>query len=263
MLTRFDVARSALLRMSSTPTNYWLGPIVDASLGAACLGLGLRRGVPAPYIALLILAGLVLFSFMEYAFHRWVFHGPAKIIALGHAAHHRTPRGYESVPFFVPALVLACLIAVCAIWMPVAFASILASGATLGYVAYGIAHFMVHRGLSRYPAMRPWAAHHHIHHRFPITTSGLPALCGTSFSEPDSPLRRQGPRGEDARTTWRADPRSAARLGSPPGTPPSGTSKPAGIRRSSSMWGTEACPSCKARIRKLVDESHQLFLSIC
>jgi len=43
-------------------------------------------------------------------------------MARGHAAHHLAPRGYEALPFFVPALVLSGVTGLCALWMPAAYA---------------------------------------------------------------------------------------------------------------------------------------------
>ena len=76
-------------RLTRTRANYWLEPALDSALAWALLVEGLRRHVPWPLAALLFLAGVFAFSFMEYVVHRWVFHGPLQTFARGHAAHHR------------------------------------------------------------------------------------------------------------------------------------------------------------------------------
>lgn len=173
-------------RLTRTRVNYWLEPALDSALVWALLAEGLRRHVPVPLAALLFLAGLFVFSFMEYVVHRWVFHGPLQTFARGHAAHHREPRGYDALPFFVPALVLAAVIGLCALWMPAPDALVLASGIALGYVAYGIGHFAIHHRRFRHPLLRGWAARHHVHHYHPdrnygVTSALWDALLGTRY----------------------------------------------------------------------------------
>jgi len=175
-----------VVRLSRTRLNYWLEPVLDTALGCTLLVQGLRRHVPAAHAALLVLTGLLVYSFMEYVVHRWVFHGPLQAFARGHAAHHREPRGYDALPFFVPALVLAAVIALCLSWMDSAHAYLLASGIAFGYVAYGSCHFLIHHRRFRHPLLRAWAARHHIHHHHPernygVTSELWDALLGTRY----------------------------------------------------------------------------------
>jgi sterol desaturase/sphingolipid hydroxylase (fatty acid hydroxylase superfamily) len=163
----------ALYRLSRTRANYWLEPLLDTLLGAALLGAGLRRHVPLAEALSLAAAGLFLFSFMEYIFHRWVFHGPLQTMARGHASHHADPLGYDALPFFVPALVLSCVVAAGALLAPAADVWLIASGIAFGYVAYGLAHFMIHHRRFRHAWLRRWAARHHIHHHHPETNFGV------------------------------------------------------------------------------------------
>lgn len=177
----------ALFRLSRTRANYWLEPVLDTLLGAAMLGAGLRHHVPLPAAVMLVLLGLFLFSFMEYVVHRWVFHGPLQPMARGHASHHADPRGYDSLPFFLPALVLFCVVAAGALIAPAADMWLIASGVAFGYVAYGVAHFMIHHRRFRNARLRRWAARHHIHHHHPernfgVTTPLWDALMGTGYA---------------------------------------------------------------------------------
>ena len=160
----------AVFRLSRTRANYWLESVLDTLLGVALLSAGLRHHVPLAAAVALILLGLFLFSFMEYVFHRWVFHGPLRPMARGHASHHADPRGYDSLPFFLPALVLFCVVALCALLAPAPDVWLLASGIAFGYVAYGVAHFMIH------------------HRRF---RSALAAALGRAPSHSPSPSRAQ------------------------------------------------------------------------
>jgi sterol desaturase/sphingolipid hydroxylase (fatty acid hydroxylase superfamily) len=166
-------ALDALYRLSRTRANYWLESALDAALALALLGAGLARQAGLPRAALLVLAGLFLYSFMEYVFHRWVFHGPLQTMAQGHASHHANPGGYDSMPFFLPALVLSCVIGAGVMLAPAADVWLVASGIAFGYVAYGIVHFMIHHRRFRRAALRRWAARHHIHHHHPACNFGV------------------------------------------------------------------------------------------
>lgn len=176
----------AVLRLSRTRANYWLESVLDTLLGVALLSAGLWHHVALPAAAALIVLGLFLFTFMEYVFHRWVFHGPLQPTARGHASHHADPRGYDSLPFFVPALVLFCVVALCAMFAPAPDVWLLASGIAFGYVAYGLAHFMIHHRRFRNARLRRWAARHLIHHHHPgfnfgVTTALWDALLATGY----------------------------------------------------------------------------------
>jgi sterol desaturase/sphingolipid hydroxylase (fatty acid hydroxylase superfamily) len=175
-----------LVRLTRSRVNYWLEPILDTALACALLAEGLRRDIRVPHAVLLVLAGLFVFSFMEYVVHRWVFHGPLQAFARGHAAHHLEPRGYDALPFFVPAVVLAAVIGLFLPWLRAADAFVLAAGIAFGYVAYGGCHFLIHHRRFRHPLLRAWAARHHIHHHHPernfgVTSALWDALLGTRY----------------------------------------------------------------------------------
>ena len=177
----------ALFRLSRTRANYWLESVLDTLLGVALLSAGLRHHVALPGAVLLVLLGLFLFSFMEYVFHRWVFHGPLQPMARGHASHHAEPRGYDSLPFFLPALVLFCVVELCSLFAPAADVWLLAGGIAFGYVAYGLGHFMIHHRRFRRARLRDWAARHHVHHHHPdrnfgVTTALWDVVLGTRYA---------------------------------------------------------------------------------
>ena len=189
-----DGVLDAMVRLSRTRANYWLEFVLDTALGATLLGEGLRRHNPSLVVVLLILLGLLVFTFIEYCAHRWLFHGSPQIFAHGHTAHHGNPLGYDSVPFFLPALILLGLIGHCLLLMPVSAALLLTGGIAFGYVAYGFSHFMIHHMRFRHSLMRRWAAYHHIHHYHPdcnygVTTPLWDVLLGTRYASTRSIAR--------------------------------------------------------------------------
>ena len=164
----------AIVRMSSTRANYWAEVVVDSALGVVLLLEGWRHLDGGPLLATLICAlGLFAFSFIEYFFHRWMFHTRIPLFAQGHQMHHEHPLGYDSLPFFLPGVVLLLLTGVFMAIMPDGMALLLAGSITMGYIAYGLSHFIIHHVRFKHPLLRRWAGSHHVHHYHPETNYGL------------------------------------------------------------------------------------------
>lgn len=172
-----SVARRVLdgiVRMSSTATNYWVEVVIDALLCLMLLAEGWRHLQGNPLQAVLAIGlGLLAFSFIEYFFHRWMFHTRVPLFAQGHHQHHQKPLGYDSLPFFLPAAVLLTLTGLMVCLMPTGFALLMAGAVTLGYIAYGLSHFTIHHVRFRHPLLRRWAAAHHVHHYHPHSNFGV------------------------------------------------------------------------------------------
>jgi sterol desaturase/sphingolipid hydroxylase (fatty acid hydroxylase superfamily) len=163
-----------IVRLSRTKTNYWAEVVIDALFGIALIAFGIRMS-SAPFEAVVstLLTGLLAFSFMEYFCHRWLFHGPIAIFKDGHASHHNDPRGYDALPFFIPPLVLMGLIAILVSFLPTAYTCLLSGAMAIGYVIYGLSHFVIHHVRFQLPFVRNWAARHHIHHFHPERNFGV------------------------------------------------------------------------------------------
>jgi len=164
----------AIVRMSSTRTNYWAELGVDTTLGALLVVEGWRLHAGSPLVALLAIGlGLFAFSFIEYFFHRWMFHTRVPLFEQGHRTHHEQPLGYDSLPFFLPAVVLLTLAGLFMLIMPTGFALLMAGAITFGYITYGLSHFTIHHVRFKHPWLRRWAGAHHIHHYHPDSNFGL------------------------------------------------------------------------------------------
>jgi len=175
-----DIVRSlnvlpAIARLSRTRMNSRVGLALDTAVACALLYVGIWRHDDYPITApLIILSGLLLFSFIEYGFHRWLFHGSAQgILEQGHRRHHQNPVGYDSLPFFLPPLGILGLAALFATILPAAFALLLAGGLAAGYALYGLSHYAIHGVRFSSPPARRWAANHHIHHHHPDKNFGV------------------------------------------------------------------------------------------
>ncbi|MEO9214748.1 MAG: sterol desaturase family protein [Rhodanobacter sp.] len=160
--------------MSSTRTNYWTELGVDTTLGLLLVVEGWRLHAGSPLTALLAVGlGLFAFSFIEYFFHRWMFHTRVPLFEQGHRTHHEQPLGYDSLPFFLPAVVLLTLAGLFALIMPTGFALLMAGAITFGYIIYGLSHFIIHHVRFKHPWLRRWAGAHHVHHYHPDSNFGL------------------------------------------------------------------------------------------
>lgn len=179
-LTMQTLSRSGLegiARLSSTRTNYWVEVVVDSALGIALLVMGARLGAGGVLgVALAVALGLFAFSFIEYFFHRWMFHTHIPLFEQGHRKHHENPLGYDSLPFFLPAMVLMVLTALLASVLPTGFVLVLMGAVTMGYVAYGLSHFAIHHMRFKQAWLRRWAGAHQIHHFHPETNFGVTTL---------------------------------------------------------------------------------------
>lgn len=188
----------SIIRMSTTRANYWLEFAFTGSLATALLGAGVHQH-RGSWLAdfLTVIAGLLAFSFIEYLFHRWIFHGPESMYRRGHDAHHRDPLGYDALPFFLPSAILLGLTLAFAIVMPASRACLLGGSIAFGYVAYGLSHFAIHATRFRMPWMRQWAANHHVHHHHPhgnfgVTTPLWDYVLGTRYERKSQSRRTEG-----------------------------------------------------------------------
>jgi sterol desaturase/sphingolipid hydroxylase (fatty acid hydroxylase superfamily) len=170
----FGTLRQSLERLSATRVNGQLGLVADTSVSIGLLVVGLRAtSLHAPAALTLVLLGLIAFSFVEYGFHRWLFHGRAAPFEEGHRRHHDVPEGDDSLPFFFAPIGILVLTALLAIALPNGIAVLFAGGFASGYASYGLSHTIMHRRRFRSALLRRWAAAHHIHHHHPDSNFGV------------------------------------------------------------------------------------------
>ncbi len=170
----FDRAVAPIVRMSETRANHIGSLITDVLVGAALVWTGLHHIGAHPGMALLAFgAGLLLFSWVEYGFHRWLMHGSMPLVEPGHRRHHEHPNGHDSLPFFLPPIIVLALTGLFALLLPLGHALLVAGGLACGYAAYGLSHAIMHRRRFRHALGRRWAAFHHVHHYHPDTNFGV------------------------------------------------------------------------------------------
>jgi len=124
----------------------------------------------------LFAAGIIIWTFLEYALHRFLFHLPAPDNGpvwrkytqfIAHGLHHKVP--FDPGRLVMPPV--PCLILVTIIWnvlrlvIPLDFAYGLLGGGLAGYMGYDMMHFYLHHG-NPAPNSYLWKLrqHHNRHH---------------------------------------------------------------------------------------------------
>ena len=165
---------AGLAHLSATKFNARMGLLLDVGVSLILLAAGLRSNTFGALAALATVgAGLLVFTLVEYVFHRWLFHGQANSVRDGHEKHHADPLGYDALPFFLPPLGMVILAALLALFAPWSTAFLLSGALAAGYAAYGISHSIIHATRFRARAAVRWAANHHIHHHHPECNFGV------------------------------------------------------------------------------------------
>lgn len=183
-----------LARLSVSHFNLRAGLTSDCSIGVILIAAGLLVGHLRLWPAVLtVLVGLFVFTFIEYAAHRWLFHGNTGPFKRGHDHHHDNPLGYDALPFFMPPLFMCALAALFAIALPAGYALLLAGVIAAGYAAYGLSHVVIHVHRFKSPLMRRWVGFHNIHHYHPdynfgVTTGLWDVILGTHYKRKLHPV---------------------------------------------------------------------------
>jgi dihydroceramide fatty acyl 2-hydroxylase len=158
-------------RLSHIP--WWLIPILWVPIAAglflgAVLGAGLRPGPAAAWSA----GGLLAWTLIEYALHRWVFHWKPRsalgrrIHFLAHGVHHLDPWDPTRLVFPPAAgiLVASGILGLYALLLPFGAALAAMSGTIAGYVVYDMTHYYTHHAKPRSAWGRFVKAYHLAHH---------------------------------------------------------------------------------------------------
>jgi sterol desaturase/sphingolipid hydroxylase (fatty acid hydroxylase superfamily) len=185
-------------------------PLLAAGLSAFALTHFTGHALVA-WLAMTIL-GLALWTCIEYAIHRTIYH---RVVTFKkyHEAHHADPRAYVGAPplFGTSIVFLVSFVPLMAIAAPLAFG--LSAGMLAGYTIYMFVHYAIHfrtpkAGTYLYRAR----LHHAVHHyrdescNFGVTTSFWDRVFGTHIQRwtDASPVIRSGGQFEGQRETLRA-----------------------------------------------------------
>ncbi len=172
-----------------THTPWWLVPVVWGPIFLGLFVAALRLGLGGSTVLALVVLGLFLWTFLEYALHRCVFHYRPqsafgrRVHFLAHGIHHLDPWDRTRL-VFPPLLALAIALpvfgliwAVCLIFqavLPFATAVATMAGLILGYVVYDLTHYAMHhkRATTRWGKFLK-AYHLTHHHKHPDRMFGV------------------------------------------------------------------------------------------
>lgn len=124
-------------------------------------------------LVLAVVAGLVIWSLVEYAMHRLVFHGIEPFQRM-HGEHHRRPNALIATPTALSLAMIAGLF-----WLPATLltgrwvGSATTLGLTAGYFLYGVMHHALHHWRARGAWIDKCKRLHAIHHRSPQFNYGV------------------------------------------------------------------------------------------
>ena len=137
---------SKIFNMEHGKVAYWADFVLyGVAIFALLLFLFLSSDRIGPFQILgFLLAGLVIWTFLEYALHRFVLHG-LKPFSKWHALHHLRPRALIFAPTLLSGTLIALLIFTPAFLMSSASrATSLTVGLLVGYLGYAITHHAIH-----------------------------------------------------------------------------------------------------------------------
>lgn len=133
--------------------------------------------------------GIVIWTLIEYALHRFVFHGMPVFSDL-HGRHHVSPRAFIGTPTWMSLSVLGIAIFLPAWWgISLNVASGLVAGVAGGFLWYGVVHHAMHHRRPRFIAFRLGTStqRHMRHHystrpgNFGVTTQIWDLVFGTAL----------------------------------------------------------------------------------
>jgi sterol desaturase/sphingolipid hydroxylase (fatty acid hydroxylase superfamily) len=181
--------------MIYSAANYWLVLASDVVGALIFLIVGIRRFSGSIAVAgASVVVGFVAWGFVEYAFHRWVLHGPPSIARRGHARHHANDTALISTPFLVVMTGAWTIWAMLALVFATGVACLLVFGFYAGYNYYVLLHHLQHRrgkDLANVACLARLGRAHRIHHdrhvvNYGVSTTIWDRLLGT-FQPSDEP----------------------------------------------------------------------------
>jgi 4-hydroxysphinganine ceramide fatty acyl 2-hydroxylase len=122
-------------------------------------------------IAILFFSGAFVWTFFEYALHRFLFHFLAKsgkaqrFVYVIHGNHHHYPRDRQRL-FMppIPSLIIANVFFISFYLVLGNMGFVFFSGFIFGYLMYGSMHYAIHAFNPPFKFLKPLWRNHHLHH---------------------------------------------------------------------------------------------------
>lgn len=169
-------------------TDFTLYGMAVAALASALVWVA-PKGHGAE-MAGLALMGWLIWSFLEYAMHRFVLHGLEPFQGW-HTQHHQRPMALISSPTLLSATLIVLLVYLPSWWLGGLWrACAITLGVVAGYLAYGVTHHATHHWRADNAWLKKrklWHALHHHHSDkqvcYGVTSSFWDHVFGTSLDK--------------------------------------------------------------------------------
>jgi 4-hydroxysphinganine ceramide fatty acyl 2-hydroxylase len=180
-----NIVFTAAERMIYSAANYWLVVASDVVGALLFLIIGVRRFSGSVVVAgVSVIVGFIAWGFLEYALHRWLFHGRPSMARRGHARHHADDTALISTPVLVVMAAAAVTSAMLSMVFPTGVTCLFVFGLYAGYNYYALLHHLQHRRGSVLACLAGLERAHQIHHHrhtvnYGVTTTVWDHLLGT------------------------------------------------------------------------------------
>ena len=177
MSTQADLSnnKSFLAGFMGSSLQYWSGHVANYTMVVMFVALAFFPQRTLSWIQLLATAllGLMVWTFAEYVFHRWLYHKNSTLIAKGHGMHHDAPEALLGMPWYVNVVVLSALVWALSFWIGLASSGLFVGSFWLGHVWYTWMHHAMHHFDWNVTWFRKLKNHHKIHHKIPDRNLGV------------------------------------------------------------------------------------------
>lgn len=163
-------------RLGSSKFNYWFGYVANGTWVLWLASRALPSGpapLPAAQFALYAAAGLLLWTFLEYLLHRYVYHVIPSFLSQGHHLHHESPRALIGVPWWLTSAILYGIYRGLALAFHPGATGVVMAGTWFGYIGYCLLHHGSHHWAMRNSYLRRVKKLHQLHHVYPDTNWGF------------------------------------------------------------------------------------------
>ncbi|XP_060203120.1 dihydroceramide fatty acyl 2-hydroxylase FAH2-like [Lycium barbarum] len=162
-----------------TRTPWWAIPSVWVPVVGWLASISSKRGLYPPHIAATLVAGIFLWTLLEYSLHRFVFHMKPTgywgntLHYLLHGCHHKHPMdGLRLVfPPAATAILLLPLWSLVKLLVPFTYAPAFLGGGLLGYIMYDCTHYYLHHG-KPLKGVSHSLKRYHMDHHFKVQDKG-------------------------------------------------------------------------------------------
>lgn len=189
------VAGAPFRLLTTQPASPWFPILFYVPIAVAALVWNLLSGsLPGWAYIVLPLAGVLLWTLMEYGIHSVGFHQPTRsprwlALQASHGSHHDEPsdpmRIVAQLTTSLPVALVVFTVLSLATWDPKPAALVMV-GVMIGYLAYEVVHYRIHLGRKSWWLPRFLVRHHlHHHHKdqsrcYGVTTPLWDWICRTN-----------------------------------------------------------------------------------